>query len=91
MLFRDLAYAWDASRLENKGFPRTSMTENEALQAYAILFPKKTLTVRKALSKIADDVATSYEVLLDMAGERPALLLASESSASNASNWSLSL
>lgn len=90
MLFRDLAHAWDASRLEDKGFRRIPMTESEALQAYALLFPKKTLTVRKALSKIADDVATSYEVLLDMAGERPALLLASESSASNASNWSLS-
>ena len=90
MLFRELAHAWDASRLENKGFRRIPMTESEALQAYALLFPKETLTVRKVLSRIADDVATSYEVLVDMAGERPAFLLASESSASNSSNWSLS-
>jgi len=90
MLFNKLAHAWDMSRHGNKGFNRISMSENDALQSYELFFPKKSLTVRKVLSKIADDVATSYEVLLDMVGERPSLLLASESSASNTSNWLLS-
>ena len=90
MLFRELAHAWDASRLGRKGFQRIPMTESEALQAYSLLYPKKSLTVRKALSTIAEDIATSYELLVELAGENPAYLLASESSASNPSFWTLS-
>ena len=71
------------------GIVGLSFTETEARQAYNILFPNETLTERKLLSTIAKEIGVPYEVLLSLEASSPSALLASESSASNTSSWSL--
>jgi len=89
MLFSDLAVVWERARLGGRVLHQLAIEEQAAAEAYTLLFPKETLTERKVLSKVASELNVPYEVLREMLGTRASLLLASESSASNPSDWSL--
>lgn len=66
-----------------------TLSKTEALQAYALLFPDENLTERRLLVTVAKQLQVPYEILREMADEDAPSLLASESSASNPSGWTL--
>lgn len=88
MRFSKLALAIESMRLGAKGHG-LSFTESEARQAYDIMFPNETLTERKLFSSIAKELCVPYEVLISLEASSASALLASESSASNPSEWTL--
>ena len=90
MLFTDLANAWERSRLGDRSLSSLDFNEEStALYAYEILFSNETLTERKVLSKVANELEVPYEIVLELLDKRVSTLLASESSASNPCDWSI--
>lgn len=90
MLFTDLANAWERSRLGDRSLSSLDFNdESTALYAYEILFSNETLTERKVLSKVANELEVPYEIILELLDKRVSTLLASESSASNPCDWCL--
>ena len=68
MLFSDLAVVWERARLGGRVLHQLAIEEQEAAEAYSLLFPKETLTERKVLSKVASELNVPYEVLREMLG-----------------------
>jgi hypothetical protein len=88
MRFSELAIVCERIRLGDSKLTLT-LNEAEARQAYALLFPDKTLTERQLVFKVANELGVPYEVLMSLEASSIPILLASESSASNSSEWSL--
>jgi hypothetical protein len=88
MRFSNLALAIESMRLGAKGLGLT-FTESQARQAYDIMYPNETLTGRNILSRVAKELCVPYEVLISLEASSVSALLASESSASNPSEWTL--
>jgi hypothetical protein len=83
-----IAITYERSKLgERPKFNTVSKTQ--ALEAYALLFPDETLTERRLLIAVAKQLEVPYEILREMADDNTPNLLASESSASNPSGWSI--
>lgn len=90
--FCNLASVWERARLGNKSaLLETEFSLEEATFAHKLIFPPKdeTLTERTVLGKVATELNAPVEVLYELMGERASYLLASESSASKPSNWTL--
>lgn len=67
MLFTDLANAWERSRLGDRSLSSLDFNEEStALYAYEILFSNETLTERKVLSKVANELEVPYEIVLEL-------------------------
>lgn len=88
MRFNDLAIACERIRLGESKLTLT-LNETEARQAYALLFPNETLSERELVFKVAEELGVPYAVLMSLEASSVSVLLASESSASNPSEWSL--
>lgn len=88
MRFTKLAIVCERIRLGESKLILT-LDEAEARQAYALLFPNETLTERQLVFKVANELGVPYEVLMSLEASSIPILLASESSASNPSEWSL--
>jgi len=87
MRFTDVALAHDMmSRGSKTGFP--GLNREEAISLYQLLFPQRTLTRRRLVSEVAKQLMVPYDVLSSL-GEDASALLASESSASNQSTWTI--
>jgi len=83
-----IAITYERSRLGER--PKfNTLTKSEALEAYSIFFPNETLTERRLLIAVAKQLQVPYEILREMADDNVTNLLASESSASNPSDWTL--
>tara|TARA_R110002020_G_scaffold168349_3_gene357074 strand:- start:6831 stop:8090 length:1260 start_codon:yes stop_codon:yes gene_type:complete len=83
-----IAIIYERSRLGER--PKfNTLSKQEALEAYTLLFPNETLTERRLLVTISKQLQVPYEILREMAEDDAPSLLASESSASNPSGWSL--
>ena len=87
MKFTELAILCETARLGSK-FRLPTVTKAESVTIYSLLFPDRTLTRRKILSIVAEQLGVPYDVLASL-GDDTASLLASESSASNHTKWSL--
>ena len=88
MRFSELAIVCERIRLGDSELTLT-LDEAEARQAYALLFPNETLTERQLVFKVANELGVPYEVLMSLEASSISVLLASEGSASNSSEWSL--
>ena len=87
MRFTDVALAHDMmSRGSKTGFP--GLSRNEAISLYQLLYPQRTVTRRRLVSEVAKQLMVPYDVLSSL-GEDASALLASESSASNQSTWTI--
>ncbi len=87
MRFTELARLYEVARLGSK-FRLSAVTKAESVTMHSLLFPDRTLTRRKILSIVAEQLEVPYDVLASL-GDDTASLLASESSASNHTEWSL--
>lgn len=88
--FYDLAVACEIARMGDiNAYRKLSFAHSEALMAYHLLYPEETLTRRRTLLKVAAELETPIEILKSLDNDSTALLLASESSASNPSEWTL--
>ena len=90
-MFSDVALAWERCRLGDKNqlYTIDYTTPEEYILLYDFLYPKETLTERMTLLKVADELNTPIEILREILNKSAALLLASESSGSNQSNWTV--
>jgi hypothetical protein len=70
-------------------YRKLCFTHSEALMAYHLLYPEETLTQRRTLLKVAAELETPIEILNSLVNDSASSLLASESSASNPSEWTL--
>jgi hypothetical protein len=92
MLFCDLAIAWESRRLGDKrALHRLKFEMEDALSAYAILFPDKedTFTETMAILKVATELETPVEILRELLTGSVSQLLASESSDASQSRFTL--
>tara|TARA_A100001391_G_C5061332_1_gene276122 strand:+ start:374 stop:1627 length:1254 start_codon:yes stop_codon:yes gene_type:complete len=87
MRFTDLASIHEGARLGSK-FRLPAVTKEESVTIHSILFANETLTRRKILSMVAKQLEVPYDVLASL-DDNTVALLASESSASNQSTWTL--
>lgn len=90
--FGDLALAWERTRLgDRQALYKIDFDHERAKAAFKLLFPLRNeiLSERAVLSKTADELGVPTEVLYELLNERASSLLASESSASESSGWSL--
>ena len=87
MRFTELAMLCEAERLGAK-FRLPSVSKQESIAIHSLLFNNETLTRRKILSIVAEQLEVPYDVLASL-GDDTASLLSSESSASNRSTWTL--
>jgi hypothetical protein len=86
MRFNELSTIWESYRLGNI----TSLhRQRTPLSTYDIFFPEETLTERVLLLKVAGELETPIQILEELNTTSTVLLLASESSGSNPSAWSL--
>ena len=92
MLFCDLAIAWESRRLGDKrALHRLKFEMEDALSAYAILFPDKedTFTETMVILKVATELETPVEILRELLTGSVSQLLASESSDASQSRFTL--
>jgi len=88
--FSEFAIAYDIARMGDIGaFRKLRLECPDAISAYQLLYPNETLTQRRLLLKVAAELDTPIEILKSLVNESASELLASESSASNPSTWSL--
>jgi len=87
MKFTELARLCEIAHLGSQ-FRLSSVTKSDAVAIHSILFANKTLTRRKILSMVAKQLEVPYDVLSSL-GDDATSLLASESSASNNTEWTL--
>ena len=90
--FDDLALAWERARLGDKqALFKIDFDHEGAKAAFKLLFPLRNeiLSERAVLSKTADELGVPTEILYELLNERASSLVASESSASESSGWSL--
>ena len=87
MKFTELAIVCEAAHLGSK-FRLPSLSKDESVAVYSILFANRTLTRRKVLSMVAEQLEVPYDILASL-GDDTSSLLASESSASNHTDWTL--
>ena len=87
MKFTELAILCETAR---SGFKLRlpAVSKADSVTAFTLLFPDETLTRRKILSMVAEQLEVPYDILASL-GENTSLLLASESSSSNQTSWSL--
>ena len=90
-MFSDVALVWERCRLGDKNqlYTIDYTTPEEYILLYDFLYPKETLTERMTLLKVADELNTPIEILREIMNTTAAMLLASESSGSNASQWAV--
>ena len=92
MQYAEFALAWESRRLGDKrAMHRLKMGMEDALSAYAILFPDKsdTMTETNAILKVAQELETPVQILRELITDSVSQLLSSESSETNQSNFSL--
>lgn len=92
MQFSELAIAWESRRLGDKrALHRLEFQMEDALSAYTILFPdnQDTMTETMALLKVATELETPIEILRELVTGSVSQLLASESSETQQSQYSL--
>ena len=92
MQYAEFALAWESRRLGDKrAMHRLKMGMEDALSAYAILFPDKsdTMTETNAILKVAQELETPIQILRELITDSVSQLLSSESSETNQSNFSL--
>lgn len=92
MQYAEFALAWESRRLGDKrAMHRLKMGMEDALSAYAILFPDKsdTMTETNAMLKVAQELETPIQILRELITDSVSQLLSSESSETNQSNFSL--
>lgn len=92
MQYAEFALAWESRRLGDKrAMHRLEMGMEDALSAYAILFPDKsdTMTETNAILKVAQELETPIQILRELITDSVSQLLSSESSETNQSNFSL--
>ena len=83
MQYSELAIAWESRRLGDKrALHRLKFEMEDALSAYAILFPDRedTITETMAILKVATELETPVEILRELLTGSVSQLLASESS-----------
>ncbi len=90
-MFADVALVWERCRLGDKNqlYKIDYATPNEYVSLYNFLFADEGLTERMTLLKVASELNTPIEILKEIMNTNAALLLASESSGSNESTWSI--
>ena len=90
-MYSDIALVWERCRLGDKNqlYTIDYATPEQYLLLYDFLFPKETLTERITLLKVADELNTPIEILREIMNTTAPMLLASESSGSNASKWTI--
>ena len=92
MQYAEFALAWESRRLGDKrALHRMAFGMEDALSAYALLFPDKqdTLTETMAILKVATELETPVEILRELLTGSVSQLLASESSDAPQSRLSL--
>ena len=92
MQYAEFALAWESRRLVDKrAMHRLKMGMEDALSAYAILFPDKAdpMTETNAILKVAQELETPIQILRELITDSVSQLLSSESSETNQSNFSL--
>lgn len=87
MKFTELARLCETAHLGSQ-FRLPFVTKSDAISIHSILFANRTLTRRKILSMVAEQLGVPYDVLASL-GDDTSSLLASESSASNNTEWTL--
>ena len=83
MQYAEFAIAWESRRLGDKrALHRLKFEMEDALSAYAILFPDRedTITETMAILKVATELETPVEILRELLTGSVSQLLASESS-----------
>ena len=90
-MYSDIALVWERCRLGDKNqlYTIDYATPEQYLLLYDFLFPKETLTEIITLLKVADELNTPIEILREIMNTTAPMLLASESSGSNASKWTI--